>query len=187
MGKQFVAVALVVLIPSFAAAGYAQAAEKPPLSGTSITGEVLVGGLGGIAGGCVGAIVGSDLVYQLVTGKTPYEFSGILYGIGGFYIGYPLGSVIAVYLVGNIGDESGSFLATLGGGCIGGIIGAIGLEWALKTNCMWYKVLPALLSAPIAATIAFNLTRKYQSSADSDSKKQSAAPAIYLNLLKMKF
>jgi hypothetical protein len=187
MGKQVVAVALVVLTSSSAAAGYVQAVEKPPLSGANITGEVLVGGLGGIAGGCVGVVVGSELVYQLVTGKTPYEFGGMLYGIGGFYIGYPLGSVTGVYLVGSIGDKSGSFLAALGGGCIGGLVGAIGLEWALRTDCAWYKIFPALLAAPIAATIAFNLTRKYQSSADSDGGKHNLAPAIYLNLLRMKF
>jgi hypothetical protein len=186
MGKRVVAVALMVLTSSFAA-GYAQVGEKPPLSEASIAGEISVGGLGGIAGGCVGVIVGSNLVYQLVTGKTPYEFSGMLYALWGFYIGHPLGSAAGVYLIGNIGDESGSFLATLGGGYIGGLFGTIGLEWALRTDCAWYKVLPALLSAPIAATIAFNLTRKYQSSTDSDGEKQNPAPAIYLNLLRIRF
>ena len=180
----------MALTSSLIAAGYAQAAVKPPLSGASIAGEVLAGGLGGIAGGCVGALVGSELVYQLVTGKTPYEFSGLLYGLGGFYIGYPLGSVIGVYLMGNIGDESGSFLATLGGSYIGELVGTAVLVWyfrrAKDSNMKWV-IAPALLAAPVAATIAFNLTRKYKSSADSGGGKQSAAPAIYLNLLKMRF
>lgn len=187
MGKQVVAVFLMVITSSFAVAGYAQAGEKPPLNGARIAGEIVVGELGGMVGGCVGALVGIDFAYRLVTGKKPEEFGGILYGIGGFYVGYPIGSVLGVYLVGNIGDESGSFLAALGGGCIGGIIGVVALEWAIRTDFSWYKVFPALLSAPVAATIAFNLTRKYQSSADSDHGGQSAAPSFYLNLLRMRF
>ena len=97
----------------------AQRGEKPPLSGGRITGEILVGGVGGIVGGLGGGFIGAGVARE----GYPNELVGFI--IGGS-IGYTLGSSIGVYLVGNTGGETGSFLATLGGSLLGFGLGLAG-------------------------------------------------------------
>jgi hypothetical protein len=58
-------------------------------------------------------------------------------------VGWAIGSSVGVYLVGNVEDETGLFLATLAGSILG---------------------TPFLLvGSPISATIGFNMTRRYKS------------------------
>ncbi len=119
----------------------------------------------GVALGIVGVYVGAGLELELTDSKN--EFSGFGGAIIGALIGYTLGSATGVYLVGNIGDGTGSFLATLGGS----ILGVLG-----------YGV-----GSPIGAAIGFNLTRRYKSPPASgnalinfrDGQIGLAVPTIY--------
>ncbi|UCE49340.1 MAG: hypothetical protein JSW47_04190 [Phycisphaerales bacterium] len=88
------------------------------------------------------------------------------YVVPPFYI---LGCVVGVYLVGSRGNQTGSFLATLGGVFLG--LPVIALlcfyMWAvdeymtlgIEKIFLWPLV---FLAAPAMATICFNLTRRYK-------------------------
>ncbi len=197
MGKQVVAVALVMLTSGFAATGYAQEMdreillrhyqvpmfvqlsgqiyllelanveskeeqyEKPPLSKGRIAGEILAGGAvgavlalgGGLACGAIGREIGHAISDSsgknesgLCAGWFDAECKGFFIGIiVGVTLGYVLGTATGVYLIGNIGNETGSFsralLGTIAGGCV---------------------PVPFLGSA-IGATFMFNTTRRYKS------------------------
>jgi len=164
----------------------AQRGEKPPLSGGRITGEILVGGVGGIVGGLGGGFIGAGVAGE----GYPDELVG---GIIGGSIGYTLGSSIGVYLVGNIGNETGDFLATLGGGILGGLAGIFAITAIIKdynvvvlSNFYWSWAV-VLVGPPIGATIGFNLTRRYKSPPASDSQMSPAALPIYFNLVRVRF
>lgn len=80
----------------------------------------------------------------------------------GASIGYPIGSALGVYIVGDTGDETGSFVATL----CGSLLGA-----SLSYAAILLRILPSPLSyvsffavPPICACIGFNMTRRYKSS-----------------------
>lgn len=134
---------------------------KPPVSSGRIMGEVFIGYGGGLIGGifvnllAIGFIERTDLV-----------------GFSGFCIGNILGSTIGVYTVGNIGGETGSLLATLGGSILGlgvGVailtIGAI-LTINVTTDFEGLAIVGMVVSylAPtISATIGFNLTCRCRS------------------------
>lgn len=163
----------------------AQRGEKPPLSGGRITGEILVGGVGGIVGGLGGGFIGAGVAGE----GYPEELVG---GIIGGSIGYTLGCSIGVYLVGNIGNETGDFLATLGGGILGGLAGIFAITAIIKdlengAVRLVVRVAVALVGPPIGATIGFNLTRRYKSPPASDSQMSPAAPPIYFNLVRVRF
>ncbi|MBC8230129.1 hypothetical protein H8E77_11330 [bacterium] len=120
---------------------------KPPLSVRNITNELISGTVGGI---CVGYYVG--------------WFAGNI----GYFTGYMLGSSSGVYRAGNMGNETGSFWATLGGSVLGGILG-VGIilvtnHYELVSENVQSKAeIVSILSSPvIGATIGFNLTRKYK-------------------------
>jgi len=155
----------------------AQRGEKPPLSGGRITGEILVGGVGGIVGWLGGGFIGAGVAGE----GYPGELAGFF--IGGS-IGYTLGCPIGVYLVGNIGNETGDFLATLGGGILGGLASLFIFTAIIKDLDNGAVV---LVGPPIGATIGFNLTRRYKSPPASDSQMSPAAPPIYFNLVRVRF
>lgn len=158
---------------------------KPNLNAIRIGGEFLAGGVAGITA----ALAPVPVMYKIFRDK---EAEGASVGI---YLGctlaitYPLGNALGVYLVGNIGDESGSFLATLAGSYIGELVGAVLFMQVMGSegDMHWLHVIKPFLAAPIGATIAFNLTRKYKSSANSNGGPSRAAPAFRLDLMKMKF
>jgi len=129
-----------------------QSHKKPPLSVVRIAGEILAGTLLGF--------VGLPVVYIInimIFGKSDY--SGSVGGLHAFaFLGilvflfpplYVLGSAIGVSLVGERGNQTGSFLASLGGGLLGLIV--IPVQWPL-----------AFLTVPVMASLGFNLTRKYK-------------------------
>ena len=82
---------------------------------------------------------------------------------------YLLGCAVGVYFAGRIGNQTGSFLATLGGVFIGLPIIALlcFYMWAvdeymtlgIEKIIIWPLV---FLAAPATATLCFNLTRKYK-------------------------
>lgn len=81
---------------------------------------------------------------------------------------YVLGCAVGVYFVGRIGNQTGSFLATLGGTLIGVFIMGIlyfyvkeaeDMMWTIEKIVLW----PLVFLAPSTmATLCFNLTRRYK-------------------------
>lgn len=117
-----------------------QAWEKPPLRGRRILGEILAGGALGYALGYGGAEL----------------FAGGLGAVLGGSLGASIGSALGVYIIGSIGDETGSFGATFRGSILG-----MGLVWAailFRTPLAYMSI----VAPPILACIGFNNTRRYK-------------------------
>ncbi len=123
--------------------------EKPPLSSGRIGGELLGGYATGILSGYITYKIIGD--YQK---KSP-EDSGWLGHVLLLYSGFSLGTHIGVYLVGTMGDVTGSYLATLTGGLLGFIGGVVLMPVTFGVS---------LLILPLVGSIyLFNLTREYDS------------------------
>ena len=121
--------------------------EKPPLSGARIASEIL-GSVGGeILGGIVGVYIGAR-----IAGREG----------AGWVVGSTIGTATMVYLVGNIGNQTGSFWATL----IGSILG-VGVEVIASENII--LLMASIAVPPIFTTIGFNLTRRYKSPPASET------------------
>ena len=122
--------------------------KTPPLNAVRITSQVLGGSAVGFGLGYLTASLGSDV------------YSSMVYGMGG----YLLGSTIGVYLVGNIGDETGSFRAALLGSLTGWLTSYV--LAAISTTCVELDddslTLLILALPPIGATVGFNRSRKYK-------------------------
>lgn len=133
--------------------------EKPPVSLARIIGEFLAGVAGGFAG--LGVVLILWFSFSFVAFRHLGEWAEIPVFICMLLVAavtHSLGSAIGVHLVGNIGNETGSFAATWGYGFLGGIAG-IGILCALGR----LSVVPEFLGAPVGAIIGFNLTRSYKS------------------------
>jgi len=174
MSKFTVFILLLVFMMAFGSMDLF-AETKPPLSAGRIAGEILVGGIGGTAGVLVPISWGHS--------KSTNDEFGCYFFMSGCIVSitYPLASAIGVYLVGNIGDESGSFFATLAGSFLGGLVGMITWAWSLEHED-WQTVIPGFFAAPLGATIGFNLTRKYNKLPSANK----SAP-IRIDLLKVRF
>jgi len=140
--------------------------SKPPLSVRRIVGEILAGGVGGVVVGV--ASFYATFALDLPGGKCN---PAVVYVAG---IGLTLGSSIGVYVVGNIGNETGSFLATLGGNILLFFGASIILtEYGSDLGDNYIVNIAILLcyiavAPPLFATIAFNLTRKYKSGYENE-------------------
>jgi hypothetical protein len=146
--------------------------QKPPLNLVRIACEILAG-----AGTAV-ALAYLSLYVVGYGAKSAGLGEGCMDGLA--FLGimgmvappvYVLGCAVGVYFVGRIGDQTGSFWATLGGVFLGlpvmallyFYIGAaekynitmLGIEKII----LWPLV---FLAAPIGATLCFNLTRRYR-------------------------
>ena len=182
MHKAAIAAVLFALTFYFSSTGYTQDGEKPPLSFVRIGGEIVAGSAAGLAGGVLPALM-IERMYP-----PPPNATEIL-GPSGYAMlvalaGYPLGSATGVYLVGGIGNETGSFFAALAGAFLGELVSLGTADW-FSSRVLSLSVL--VLGAPVGATIGFNLTRKYGSSANSNSQMNKAAPSMRLNLLRLRF
>lgn len=169
MSRKVVARFLLTLFLIFALNSYIQALSpkaeekkegKPPLSATRIAGEV---GAGTALG-----LLGAGLPIVLFSSGEGEDWGGLFAMVAISPITYTLGSIAGVYLVGNIGDETGYFPSALLGGIAGGAIAIT--KWILtleklSDSDVLYKtcMITGLMFAPIGATIAFNLSRKYES------------------------
>ena len=146
-----------------------QRRQKPPRSMGRIAGQIVAGtataaalayaslfivGYGGtIAGLGEGCMDGFIVLAMMVYFVPP---------------AYLLGCAIGVYLVGRIGNQTGSLLATLGGVLLGLPVMAIlyfymhvaeDMMLGIEKIILW----PLIFTAPaIIATIAFNQTRRYK-------------------------
>jgi len=100
----------------------------------------------------------------------------------------PIGSAIGVYMVGNIGDETGNFSSTLGGSILGGLVlGGGGMFILHKISprlARRYFFLSAAMGSTIGAVIFFHAISEGKPSAAS---RNPAAPAIYLDFARVIF
>jgi len=138
--------------------------EKPPLSNGRIAREILVGGVGALAV----TIISHPLLESFDDPRPGYEVKRPFLALSTFLLvtaGSTLGSACGVYIVGNIGNETGSFRATLGGSAIGAgaffVWLATGHPWSPSLDLR--ALIACILAPPIGATIGFNLTRRYDS------------------------
>jgi len=130
---------------------------KPPLNTVKIAGELLAGCVLGGAAGIGGAYLGASI---LDTGG----WFGSLAGAGlGVLVAYPLGCALGVYLVGNLGNETGSFGSALFG-AYGGMLVVIGgsLLSSLSPTVASVTSVAFLVTPPLFATLAFNKSRRYK-------------------------
>lgn len=168
------------------------AASKAILYSARLTGEFLAGSLGTLASDIVILSAYNAYAKYMAYGITTcYEDSIVLLGI--IPVANSLTSASLVYLVGNIGSDTGSFLPTLIGSSVGFVAGAIlfiSPDW-LSWNGLRLNSLCRLLSIPVASTIGaiigFNLTKDNDKSTDSNSQIKGSAPQFKIELLKMRF
>ena len=179
MGKLPATGILFALVYGLTVTGYASGEDRPPLSGIRIGGEILAGSTGGFAG-VILPILALDS-----------ESSGNDFSLGGAWAmlialaAYPIGSALGVYLVGEIGNETGAFLPALVGAILGEILGINMASW---TESPWISHSILVLCGPVGATIGFNLSRKYELSVTSSEDQMSNADSsIRLDLLRVKF
>jgi hypothetical protein len=173
-----------------------------PLKAGKVAGEILAGGLAGGGLGVAGGFIGAGIKVGLFPDNvTPI---GDLLGLYiGFPIGYTIGCSLGVYWVGSRGDETGSYLATLGGSILGSTVSFANIIalWHgsnLWGNLWWHGVnlseqvgVITFFSGPlIGALIGFNATRKKRSSFEpgdallnfNEGKMCLAIPPISLRL-----
>jgi len=126
--------------------------ERPPLHADRIANQLVWGLLGGVVLGGVMEVAfkGELLEYipYIANEKLSNDERIDLYWP--MYAGTIIGCAAAVYVIGNLGDETGSKRMTMAGSALFFISGFL-IE---QDN------LPFLL-APVGATIAFNMSRKY--------------------------
>ncbi len=140
------------------------APQKPPLSVGRIAGEILAG----TATGCAAAGLAVLAILFVISASIarscmPFEY---LFACLGIALHGP-GSAIGVYLVGSMGRQTGSFVSALGYGLLGGLVmlplaaGAAAL-WSMLVGVEKVVVCSVVLLPPIAATVAFNATRRHR-------------------------
>jgi hypothetical protein len=123
----------------------AERAARP--SKLQLAGEFAAGVGGGFAGGAATFYIGSLFVSGDLSETDVYGLA-----LPAIFIGYPLGSAVGVYLVGSLGEGSGSFKTTaagaIGGGIVGSLFGLLGFPPAY------------IVSPPLGAMIGFNKSRR---------------------------
>ena len=134
---------------------------KPPLNTGKVAGELLAGCVLGSIAGIGGAYLGASISI-LDTGRS---FGDIIASAGlGMMAAYPLGCALGVYLVGNLGNETGSFGSALLGAYGGMVVwggSAIALN-KLSPTSSTVASLAFLVIPPLFATLAFNKSRRYK-------------------------
>ena len=155
--------------------------QKPPLSLGRIACEILAG----TATAATAAALAYSSLYLVGYGaKIAGLGEGCMGGLAVWAIWaimclvvpptYGLGSAVGVYLVGRIGKQTGSLLATLGGSLIGLFVMALlyfyidvaekYMMLGVEKIVLWPLV---FLAAPTMATLGFNLTRRYKETPSS--------------------
>jgi hypothetical protein len=141
--------------------------QKPPLSFGGIAGEILAGiGMSFAVMMLVVCVDGIVFLGGIRNAETRIAFMAVfskvtpgVYGIAG---------AVGVYLLGSRGNQTGSFLVTLAFGFLAGLFKLAVLALANRLPEMLIVVLSCSFSPlvlfvpPIAATIGFNLTRRYR-------------------------
>jgi len=141
---------------------------KPPRSVIRIAGEILAGAAAGFA-------VAVPAAYVIVAGVDNGWVAGFEALVKMILVlppVYVLGSAVGVYLVGNIGKQTGSFLLTLGCGLLGGLVMLVMLRVlsvlsgvlivGVERIVLWTLGVLILLIPPIIATLGFNSSRRFK-------------------------
>jgi MFS family permease len=176
MHNQIVALTLLTLTFGL----YDREGKKP--SSSNIAGELLAGIAGGIITGFLPAYL--FLYHYPTEGQSDGNLGLFLPALIYLPVGYSLGSAIGVYLVGNIGKETGSFLATLRGSLLTGLA-VIVITFTLSSIYSGFFLIisiPSILVLVIAPVFIFNSTRRSKLSADSNKTKYKKPP---LNIRKI--
>jgi hypothetical protein len=153
-------------------------AEPDPVNPGKIAGEIMGGGVAATLGGILGAGLGYAVTYNGNRSEW-FNTSGVPGAVIGYAIASNIGCALGVYLIGNSGNEKGSFSNTLGGSITGSLVGG-GLVYLLyKGNhgesqgspTLYYFI--AAAAQTTGAVIGFNHSRK---------KKVEAPTGALLNL-----
>lgn len=161
-------VALLAVALTVSAVAEAQQA-RPDLNAGRIAGEAFAGAYAGIGGFLIGRFVGertSDIVG--VDREETRRRVGFATGV----VVAGLATAGTVYGIGNIGDETGDFDATMLGAGVG-FVGAVALarmtlgpserpREGMSTAMRWAAANVIALLPSIGATIGFNSTRRFK-------------------------
>jgi len=145
---------------------------KPgPAKPLKVVGEFLSGGAGAVLGGAIGGGIGYYITKQERGDGAVLDFSG-LEGAGiGYLIASPFACALGVYIIGNIGEDKGSYPATLGGSIVGTLLGLGIISSMVKGEGPDEPAVPAFVLFTVAqaagATAGFNLFRKKKVEASS--------------------
>ncbi|MBN1896034.1 hypothetical protein JW906_16230 [bacterium] len=134
-------------------------------------GEFFLGGAGSILAGLGGGIIGYALTYD-PNQSSWLNFSGFDGAVPGYLITSNFGCAAAVWSIGCIGDEQGSFGSALGGSALGTLV-SVGIIALIKPEIDYSEIFFLSASQAIGAIIAFNHSQK---------KKTVDASGALLNL-----
>ncbi len=138
-------------------------AVQPPVDVRWIIPELFLGGVGSAVG--LAAAVTLLPGEAMEGGGTPSAWTAIV-GLSA------LGSAGAVWTVGSLGQQTGSFSATLLGSVAGAAVGSL-LGKAMN------HLLPVLVCPPIGGVVGFNLTRKYKTISRPSDAKRTGKPFLW--------
>ena len=140
----------------------------PELESSTITGQILLGGVLGLGGG----IAGGYLTYSLACGTRDCSDGAIAAVLIGAYASASFGIAGATYLVGNSATAEGSFGAAFGGALLGGFAGFAGAAIVDKTFGSDHDSARALLETTAVAggwiggsLVGYYMTRHWKASA----------------------
>jgi len=142
---------------------------KPDIEPARVAGEVLAGAYAGI-GGYVIASWASGFLTDRLTDASEGTKQQIELGFG--VVGAIAGTAVSVWAVGDIGDQTGSYPATVMG-ATGGVVTAFLINKALygsarlpnkpgSSRMRWVEASLEALLPSIGATIGFNSSRRYK-------------------------
>jgi hypothetical protein len=123
----------------------------PPLEGSRVAGEVLLGGTAAVVGGSLGLVVGFGFALGCSS-----DCGGVFLGSG--LVGVTAGAAFGVSAVGSQDDQHANYGVVIAAAAVGTAAG-LGVAVHLEDR----KVgLLAIVAAPvISSTVLFNLTRRY--------------------------
>jgi len=151
--------------------------QKPPLSVGRIAGEICAGVVAGLAVALPISYVFGELFFGTNFGRISNLGSRAMLVLTFFPL-HGLTSAVGVYLVGSIGQQTGSFLWTIVTGFLGGLVmlGALVMLVMLPSLDEYFGLVMAeeeivrvvlLLVLPGMTMLAFNLTRGYKTLSSS--------------------
>lgn len=146
--------------------------EPGPVKSDKIAGEIFAGGAGALLGGVLGAGIGYSLTYKENEGDW-FNLSGVPGAVVGYTIASNLGCALGVYLIGNSGDEKGSFGDAFGGSLVGSLLGG-GLAYLVAKTEKDVDGIPyryaifVVAGQATGAIIGFNHSRKKKAEIPSE-------------------
>ena len=153
--------------------------RPPPLSGGQRVKQVATGTLAGAAAGLLGGFVGAALSGC----ESDRDFGDFLCGLEaaalGVLVGEAIGAAVSVYQVGRTAETTGSLGFTLLGSVVG--LGA-GSLLAGVINTDFISVPLFLLGAPVGATLANNLIRRYRTPSQQSSLLNLDRHGLYIGV-----